>query len=188
GWNSCVKALLLGWCAAITLGCAVGTTTQGTQPSRVSRGSHRDPVAMHGAQSSEDAADFELSSDDAELLSAYSECGASDRQSGKATYYADSLAGHRMANGKRYDPKRLTAAHRKLPFGTVVRVVRESNGAEVTVRVTDRGPFGASDRIIDLSRKAAQRLGMLRAGVVDVHLFVIGVPNAANSRIGCQRK
>jgi rare lipoprotein A len=91
-----------------------------------------------------------------------------------------------MANGQRYDPKRLTAAHRTLPFGTVIRLVRVSNGAEITVRVTDRGPFGASDRIVDLSRRAAQKLGMLRAGVVDVRLFVLSVPAGKRAGPLCQ--
>jgi len=95
------------------------------------------------------------------------------RLSGQASYYGDSLAGHRTANGERYDPRALTAAHRSLPFGTVVRVVRKDGRASVIVRINDRGPFGSSRRIIDLSRAAAEHLQMLRAGVVDVHLEVL---------------
>jgi rare lipoprotein A len=93
-------------------------------------------------------------------------------QRGKATYYADSLAGRRTASGERYDPKAFTAAHRSLPFGTVVRVVRVDDGREVTVRINDRGPFAGEERVIDLSRAAAERIGMLRAGVVPVRVLV----------------
>lgn len=92
---------------------------------------------------------------------------------GKATYYADSLAGHKTASGEPYDPGALTAAHRTLPFGTVVRV-RRKDGREVTVRINDRGPFGKEDRILDLSRRAAEELGMIRDGVVTVEVVVVG--------------
>lgn len=90
-------------------------------------------------------------------------------QSGRASYYSDKLAGRKTANGERYDPRALTAAHRTLPFGTVV-VVRRSDGRSVRVRINDRGPFGDNGRVIDLSRRAAEELGMMRAGVVDVTL------------------
>ena len=94
-------------------------------------------------------------------------------ESGQASYYGNSLAGHRTANGERYDPRAFTAAHRKLPFGTMVRVTRADDGRSVIVRVNDRGPFGNQRRIIDLSRAAAETLGMIRAGVVSVHLEVV---------------
>jgi rare lipoprotein A len=89
---------------------------------------------------------------------------------GLASYYADSLAGHRTANGERYDPRALTAAHRTLPFGTQLRVTRVDTRKSVVVRVNDRGPFGDSRRVLDLSRAAARRLDMLGAGVVRVHV------------------
>lgn len=92
---------------------------------------------------------------------------------GRASYYADSLTGRRTASGERYDPKLLTAASRTLPFGTLVRVIREDTGASVVVRVNDRGPFGRRRRILDLSRAAAEALGMIRAGVVMVRAEVI---------------
>jgi len=91
---------------------------------------------------------------------------------GRATYYADSLAGNRTASGERYDPRAMTAAHRTLPFGSVVRVIR-SDGRFVEVTINDRGPFGGHGAVIDLSRTAAEKLGMLRAGVVDVELEVV---------------
>lgn len=96
--------------------------------------------------------------------------------SGKATYYADSLAGNSTASGEPYDPKKHSAAHRKLPFGTVVRVTRQDTGAVTYVRVNDRGPFGSRERIIDLSRAAAEELEMLRAGVVPVRVEVVARP------------
>ena len=94
-------------------------------------------------------------------------------QRGLATYYADSLAGNKTASGEIYRPALLTAAHRKLPFGTKVRVVRLSNGRSVVVTINDRGPFAGKGRIIDLSRAAAERLQMIRAGVVEVRIEVL---------------
>ena len=90
---------------------------------------------------------------------------------GVASYYADSLAGRPTASGEPYDPAALTAAHRTLPFGTLVEVSRE--GRKVVVRINDRGPF-AKKRIIDLSRRAAEELGMIRAGVARVTVRVVG--------------
>jgi rare lipoprotein A len=106
------------------------------------------------------------------LARKYGKARAHKTLKGEASYYADSLAGRKTASGERYDPQAFTAAHRRLPFGTVLRVVRLDTGAEVYVRVNDRGPF-ARRRILDLSRAAAERLGMLRAGVVDVRVEVV---------------
>lgn len=92
---------------------------------------------------------------------------------GRASYYHDSLAGNRTANGEVYDPDRMSAASRDLPFGTVLRVVRWDTGRWVLVRVNDRGPFGDKRRILDLSREAARRLGMLRRGVAEIHVDVL---------------
>jgi len=92
---------------------------------------------------------------------------------GRASYYHDSLAGNRTASGERYDPTAFTAASRTLPFGTELRVTRVDTGATVDVRVNDRGPFGRRTRILDLSRAAAERLDMIRAGVVRVRVRVL---------------
>jgi rare lipoprotein A len=92
---------------------------------------------------------------------------------GTASYYADSLAGRATANGEAYDPRYFTAAHRTLPLGTIVRVTRLSSGDWVLVRVNDRGPYADPGRILDLSKAAARRLGMLRAGVVRVRAEVL---------------
>jgi len=94
-------------------------------------------------------------------------------QYGLATYYGDSLAGNKTASGEVYDPRAMTAAHRKLPFGTMVEVTRRGTGERVVVRITDRGPFGDERRIIDLSTAAAEQLNMIRAGVVEVRVRVL---------------
>ncbi len=80
------------------------------------------------------------------------------RQRGLASIYANALAGHRTADGERYRPDALTAAHRSLPFGTEVLVTALPSGRSVIVRVNDRGPYRGG-RIIDLSAAAARRLG-----------------------------
>jgi rare lipoprotein A len=89
-----------------------------------------------------------------------------------ATYYSPHLAGRKTASGDRYDPALYTAAHRTLPFGTMVEVKR-SDGRRVVVRINDRGPFGDPDRIIDLSHRAAQDLGILREGTARVEVRVV---------------
>lgn len=94
-------------------------------------------------------------------------------QHGSASYYADKFVGRSTASGAPYEPRGFTAAHRSLPFGTVLRVTRADGGQVVYVRVTDRGPFGSRARILDLSRAAAEQLGMLRAGVVKVKAEVV---------------
>jgi len=92
---------------------------------------------------------------------------------GEASYYGDALAGHPTASGEPYRPGAFTAAHRKLPLGTVLRVTRSDDGRSVYVRVNDRGPYGSKLRILDLSRAAGERLGMIRAGVVEVRAEVL---------------
>src|SRR3954471_2926403 len=79
-------------------------------------------------------------------------------QMGMATWYGGAFAGHKTANGEIFDPAKLTAAHRKLPFGTWVEVKRVDTGRTVRVRINDRGPWGDDKRIIDVSRKAAEDL------------------------------
>ncbi len=95
------------------------------------------------------------------------------RQQGYASFYSDALAGNTTANGETYDPATLSAAHRTLPFGTRVRVDRSDRRASVVVRINDRGPFAGRQRIIDLSRAAAEALSMVRAGVVPVSIEVL---------------
>lgn len=91
---------------------------------------------------------------------------------GKASWYGDRFHGRTTANGERYDMNAMTAAHKTLPFGTVVRVIRRDTRQSTVVRVNDRGPYSPG-RIIDVSRAAAQELEMIRAGVVDVTLEIL---------------
>ena len=91
---------------------------------------------------------------------------------GDASYYASRFQGQRTASGQRYDERRLTAAHRALPFGTRVRVTNLANGRSTVVTITDRGPW-RRDRVIDVSRRAARKLGFEHAGTTRVRLKVV---------------
>jgi len=88
---------------------------------------------------------------------------------GRASYYGARHHGKKTASGERFDQHALTAAHRSLPFGSRVLVTNLRNDKRVVVRINDRGPF-VKGRIIDLSRKAAAQIDMLRAGVVPVRV------------------
>lgn len=92
--------------------------------------------------------------------------------SGVASYYGRRFAGRPTASGERFDPQRLTAAHRTLPFGSRVRVTNPRNGQSVIVRINDRGPFVAG-RMIDLSRGAAEQIGMISSGHATVDLELL---------------
>jgi rare lipoprotein A len=91
---------------------------------------------------------------------------------GAASYYGARFAGRPTASGEIFDPAQLTAAHRKLPMGSVVRVTDKATGKSVVVRINDRGPY-VGDRIIDISRAAAAKLGMLDKGVAEVTLELL---------------
>ncbi|MFO0779998.1 MAG: septal ring lytic transglycosylase RlpA family protein [Nitrospira sp.] len=97
--------------------------------------------------------------------------GIKDR--GVASWYGEQFHGRQAANGEIFDMEGLTAAHRTIPLGSVVRVVNLSNGKHLHVRVTDRGPY-EKGRILDLSHRAAVLLGMEREGVARVQLEVVG--------------
>jgi len=99
-----------------------------------------------------------------------------DEAQGMASYYADQFAGKKTASGEPFDPRAMTAAHPHLPFGTRVRVTRTEGGQRsVVVRINDRGPY-KDDRIIDLSEAAAEELGMIDEGVVEVRLELVDAP------------
>jgi rare lipoprotein A len=103
--------------------------------------------------------------------------GAPPDQVGWASWYGSELAGHRTASGERFDPSRFTGAHRELPFGTWVEVRRIDTGRTVRVRINDRGPNGkARRRVIDVSRRAAEDLGLVNVGVAPVELRVVDGP------------
>lgn len=91
---------------------------------------------------------------------------------GSASYYAAKFDGRRTASGERFDNDDMTAAHRTLPFGSLVRVTNPANGRSVIVRVNDRGPF-TRGRLIDVSRAAAEELGMVARGHANVELALI---------------
>jgi rare lipoprotein A len=97
--------------------------------------------------------------------------GIEDR--GVASWYGGSFHGKQAANGELFDMEALTAAHRTLPLGSVVRVVNLANGKYLHVRITDRGPY-VNNRILDLSRGAAARLGMMEGGLSHVRVQLVG--------------
>jgi len=94
-------------------------------------------------------------------------------EEGNASWYGNPFNGRHSSNGEIYDMYKLTAAHRTLPFETMVRVTNLNNGKSTTVRITDRGPFVAN-RIIDLSLAAAREVESIGPGVVPVRLEVLG--------------
>lgn len=93
-------------------------------------------------------------------------------QTGKASFYADKFEGSPTASGEKYRHSRLTAAHKTLPFGTRVRVTNTANNKTVEVVINDRGPY-VEDRVIDLSKSAAERLDFINQGLADVRIEVI---------------
>ena len=102
-------------------------------------------------------------------------------EKGLASWYGDPYHGRRTASGEIYDMHEMTAAHRTLPFGTVVEVTRRDTGDRVTVRINDRGPF-VRGRIIDLSFAAAKRIGLDRDGVAPVKVKVVGAGKPPKAR------
>jgi rare lipoprotein A len=96
---------------------------------------------------------------------------------GLAAFYADGFEGLRTASGERYDGRKLTCAHRTYPFGAILEVTDVQTGRSVRVRVNDRGPF-TKGRVVDLSRAAAEALGILRRGTAQVRVVrMLGGPN-----------
>lgn len=101
-------------------------------------------------------------------------------QTGKASFYADKFEGSPTASGEKYRHSKLTAAHKTLPFGTKVRVTNLSNKASVEVVINDRGPY-VENRIIDLSRAAAEKLGFVNQGLAEIRLEVIDAGDGKTS-------
>ena len=95
---------------------------------------------------------------------------------GKASFYHNKFQGKRMSNGDSFDNNDFTAAHMTLPFETILEVTNLANKNKVTVRVTDRGPY-AGERLIDLSRVAAEVLGIVNDGVAEVSVTIIKLPD-----------
>jgi len=115
----------------------------------------------------------DYSAEQRELVERYARRRSQGVLHGEASYYGGSFAGHKTANGEIFEPRRYTAAHRTLPFGTVLRVMRLDTRAVVYVRVNDRGPYGKKGRILDLSTAAAESLDFIRRGVVDVRADIV---------------
>lgn len=103
-------------------------------------------------------------------------------QKGRASYYAPKFKNRLTANGERYNPEALTAAHPKAPFGTLLLVKRKRTGRSVVVRVNDRGPH-IRGRILDLSNAAARKLGILSAGVAEVEVYKVDPNSELASRL-----
>ena len=102
-------------------------------------------------------------------LAALMFCSSAQASVGLASYYK---SGHRTANGERFQPMGLTCAHRRLPFGTKLKVTNMRNGRSVIVRVNDRGPF-IRGRVLDLSLGAAKVIGLNASGVAKISYVVM---------------
>ena len=98
---------------------------------------------------------------------------AAKEETGSAVFYSDKLVGRPLTSGEKYDKNALTAAHRTLPLGTMVKVTHLKNSKSVVVRINDRGPHGPKADIIDLSGRAAQDLDMIKDGRAKVKLEVV---------------
>jgi rare lipoprotein A len=115
------------------------------------------------------------------LLSGGVEAHRWHAQKGHASYYSKGFDGKKTASGERFSPKDMTAAHRKLPLGTKVMVENLETGEKVEVKITDRGPYADKKRrIIDLSKAAADSIGLVQQGVGRVQVTVTQGPPSAN--------
>lgn len=175
--------------AALVVSVACGPVESG-RPAPHTSGSAPDPAPAGEPtptpSPSPTGAEPPSSGGDNPLVSEYGDRPALRVLSGRASGYADSLAGNCTASGDVYQPREHTAASRELAFGTVLRVIRVDTGAVTLVRVNDRGPNGRDrSRILDLSRAAAEDLDMLRAGVVSIRAEVLQEGDGARHR--CQR-
>lgn len=110
----------------------------------------------------------------AALLHVMTPAAANATERGIASVYADKFDGRRTASGEIFRQSQPTAAHRRLPFGSVLKVTNLANGRSVLVTVTDRGPHGNRKRVLDLSRSAAQQLAM--SGIAPVEVEIVTRP------------
>ena len=106
-------------------------------------------------------------------------------EQGTASWYGIPFNGRRAANGEIFDMNTLVAAHRTLPFGSILRVTNLNNGRDVEVRVIDRGPF-VGDRILDLARAAAVSLDMIGTGTAPVRIELLSGPSPAGGEFTVQ--
>jgi len=166
-------------CVYFLFGCAsrrsAGDRPESTQPVTAETGDNTEETRREGASAPPAGAPASVSTAAPKrggaaatpnpALSAYTEEGI-------ASWYGVPFHGRRASNGEVYDMNKLTAAHRTLPFDTVVRVTNLSNGKTTVVRITDRGPF-VDNRIIDLSMAAAREIDSVGVGVVPVRLEIV---------------
>jgi rare lipoprotein A len=108
-------------------------------------------------------------------------CGATE--CGYASWYGPE-SGRSTSSGETFNPHALTAAHRHLPFGTIIRVTNRANGQSVEVRINDRGPWTGDDRIIDVSSAAADALRMKTAGIVPVEIEIVRLGSQKDQKNG----
>lgn len=112
------------------------------------------------------------------IVNVYGQIGY--QQKGLASYYHDKFTGRRTSSGERFSQLKLTAAHRKFLFNTMVRVTNLKNDKSVIVRINDRGPYKYANRVIDLTLAAANAIGMTEKGIVPVKIEVIGEDGKVN--------
>jgi rare lipoprotein A len=174
------RARLVGWGYLILLfvGCHTPAPLARTPPDPVMPRSLEPPAAVaepapQVPPKPETRAEQDYAAEQAALRERYAKHPSQGALRGEASYYGSAFAGRRTANGEVFEPRRYTAAHRTLPFGTVLRVTRLDTGAVVYVRVNDRGPFGKKRRILDLSEAAAAELGMLKRGIAEIRAEVV---------------
>lgn len=109
------------------------------------------------------------------------------KQIGVASWYGGQWQGHVMASGQRFDDKKMTAAHRTLPLNSQVRVTNLETGRSVEVTITDRGPY-VHGRVIDLSKAAAKKLGMVKGGLAPVRITSIAPPEQEPAPVAAQTR
>lgn len=139
-----------------------------TEVTEVGTGSTSEPSSSSSGNSSSSSSSSRSNSASSRS-SSRSETPVTNGQTCKASYYD---TGSRTANGESFNPDGITAAHRTLPFGTMVKVTNVANGRTVTVRINDRGPF-IGDRCLDLSRGAMREVGGISSGVITLRMQVL---------------
>lgn len=166
-------AALLGF--VLLAGCGAGPDSAGADAPISEPPAENDAPAAEVAHMATDAGAIPSPASDAGADAATAPAPPPEPEMGelqtcKASYYA---SGSQTASGEPFDPNGLTAAHRTLPFNTLVRVINPANGKSVDVRINDRGPFGSTTRCLDLARGAFAKIAPLSAGVVQVNFGVL---------------
>ena len=106
---------------------------------------------------------------------------------GVASFYSDEFHGRKTAYGDTYDKEKLTAAHKKHPYGTILKITRLDNKKSVTVKVTDKGPY-IKGRVVDVSRRAAEKLGLVKVGMAEVKVEVVNRMERSTSTVSSASK